>query len=106
MNEEMDTLLKNKTWELVSNVPNDRKPIGCKWVFKIQNDSNGQTKFKARLVAQGFSHKLGDEYDHVFPPVARQRTVQVLLIIAATRKMKVQHVDAKTALEILKRKFT
>ena len=33
MVEEMESLSKNKTWELLE-LPKGKKPIGCKWVFR------------------------------------------------------------------------
>ncbi|MFS8020746.1 putative RNA-directed DNA polymerase [Helianthus anomalus] len=41
MNLEMEALLRNKTWELV-DLPNNRKPIGCKWIYKIKYSANGE----------------------------------------------------------------
>lgn len=96
MREEMNSLQKNQTWELVK-LPANRKPIGCKWVYKKKSNSNGQGKFKARLVAHGFSQKFGDDYDHVFAPVAKQTTLRILLSVAASKNMHVYHFDAKTA---------
>jgi len=41
MMEEMSSLYKNDTWEL-SELPNGKKAIGCKWVFaKKQGSLNG-----------------------------------------------------------------
>ena len=55
MVEEMDALDKNKAWDLVE-LPNGRKPIGSKWVFKKKLNAAGKVeKYKARLVAKGYS---------------------------------------------------
>ena len=46
-------------WNLVE-VPKDRKVVGSKWVFKKKVGANGSVeRYKARLVAQGFSQKFG-----------------------------------------------
>ena len=56
---EYKSLMENKTWELVK-LPEGRRAIGCKWVFRVKYDSNGQVeRFKGRLVAQGYSQKYG-----------------------------------------------
>lgn len=97
MRDEMSSLLDNQTWEIV-DLPADRTPVGCKWIFKIKKDEkNNIQRFKARLVAQGFSQKYGTDYDEVFAPVVRQTTFRTLLSVAAERKMQVNHMDAKTA---------
>jgi hypothetical protein len=57
MDEEIGTLGKMGTWKM-EELPPDRKVIGCKWVFAKKRDENGRIiKFKACLVAQGFSQK-------------------------------------------------
>lgn len=63
MQDEIESMKENKTWNLVE-LPSDRKAIGCKWIFKIKMDSSGKiSRYKARLVAQGFSQKFGIDYD-------------------------------------------
>jgi transposase InsO family protein len=97
MNEEMKALTENSTWVLTT-LPEGRKTIGCKWVFKRKKNANtGLIKYKARLVAQGFSQKYGTDYDEVFAPVVRATTLRLLLAIATQRKLKIHHFDAKTA---------
>ncbi|GJT78921.1 ribonuclease H-like domain-containing protein [Tanacetum coccineum] len=63
MNQEMDALLRNGTWELV-DLPEGRKAIGSKWIYKIKFRSSGEIdRYKARLVAQGFGQKEGIDYE-------------------------------------------
>ncbi|KXJ67887.1 hypothetical protein RP20_CCG008080 [Aedes albopictus] len=97
MQEEYDSLMENGTWVL-AELPAGRKAIGSKWVFKKKEDSAGNVcKFKARLVAQGFSQQFGVDYDSVFAPVAAQTTLRTLLSVAGKKKMKVRHLDVKSA---------
>jgi hypothetical protein len=97
MNDEMKALTENSTWVLTT-LPEGRKTIGCKWVFKRKKNANtGLIKYKARLVAQGFSQKYGTDYDEVFAPVVRATTLRLLLAIATQRKLKIHHFNAKTA---------
>ncbi|RVW95749.1 putative mitochondrial protein [Vitis vinifera] len=54
INDEMDSIMSNQTWELV-DLPPGSKPIGCKWVFRRKYHTDGMIQtFKARLVAKGF----------------------------------------------------
>ena len=55
MEAEMQSLQGNDVWELVE-LPEDRKPVGSRWVFKMKRNEHGEVeRYKARLVAQGFS---------------------------------------------------
>ncbi|KAJ7316527.1 hypothetical protein JRQ81_002689, partial [Phrynocephalus forsythii] len=95
--EEISTLQKNKTWTLVK-LPVGKKAIGCKWIFKAKQDENGYVqRYKARLVAKGYSKKYGENYDKTFAPVVKHTTIRVLLSLAASMKMHVEHLDVKTA---------
>jgi hypothetical protein len=97
MNREIQSIQKNKTWELVK-LPAGKKPIGLKWVFKLKRNSEGDVvKHKARLVAKGYVQKHGVDYEEVFAPVARLDTVRVLLALAANQGWKVHHLDVKSA---------
>ena len=89
--------MNNETWELV-NLPENRKPIGCKWVFRVKYDGKGEVKsFKGRLVAQGFSQKYGIDYDEVFSPVAQFSSIRTLLAFAVKRRMLIHQMDVVTA---------
>src|SRR5712672_2643424 len=62
---EMDALSKNDTWELVE-LPAGRKAIKPKWVFKLKIDG----RYRARVVAKGFTQIPDIDYDETFSPVA------------------------------------
>jgi len=62
MKDEMNFMQSNKVWNLVE-LPNVAKAIGCKWVFKTKRDSLGNIeRYKARLIAKGFTQKEGIDY--------------------------------------------
>lgn len=55
MQEELDSLAENRTWE-ITELPPGRKAIGCRWIYKRKTNEHGEiVRYKARLVAQGFS---------------------------------------------------
>lgn len=55
MVEEIQSLQKNDTWILVP-LPQNRRAIGCKWIFKVKENPDGTVqRYKARLVAKGFN---------------------------------------------------
>ena len=66
---ELGQLQKMEMWKLV-NLPTGRKPMGCCWVFLIKLDDKGLlAKFKACLVAKGYSQIPGQDFDQTFAPV-------------------------------------
>nr|GEY77808.1 ribonuclease H-like domain-containing protein [Tanacetum cinerariifolium] len=68
MNDEMQALYENGTWELIE-LPFGRKAIRSKWVYKIKYMSSGEIeRFNARLVAKGFNQKEGIYYEETFSP--------------------------------------
>ena len=97
MQEEMEALHKNKTWELVA-LPKGRKAIGNKWVYKIKRDSNDQVeRYRARLVVKGYAQKEGIDFNEIFSPVVRLNTIRVVLAMCAAFDLHLEQLDVKTA---------
>ncbi|WVZ57967.1 hypothetical protein U9M48_008291 [Paspalum notatum var. saurae] len=97
MEEEMNAIEENGTWELVEPPPSCR-PISLKWVYKVKRDERGEVvRHKARLVARGFVQREDVDFNEVFAPVARMESVRLLLALAATRGWNVHHMDVKSA---------
>ena len=97
MNSEYASLLKNGTWELVSP-PEGTNIVGSRWVLKVKRDERGSVdRYKARLVAQGYSQTKGVDYDEVFSPVARNTSIRTLLALANSHDLEIHQMDVKTA---------
>jgi hypothetical protein len=97
INEEIQSLLSNIVWELV-DTPKGVNIVSCKWVFKIKRLPNGQIdRYKARLVARGFSQRYGIDYEETFAPVVRMESLRILLAIAAVEDLEVHQMDVVTA---------
>jgi hypothetical protein len=97
MNQEIDSIEKNKTRDLV-DLPSHKKSIGVKSMYKTKLNENGQIeKHKARLVAKGFSQQPGTDYGETFSPVERLDTVRTLLAIASQHKWQVYKMDVKSS---------
>jgi hypothetical protein len=94
---EYQSLIQNDTWELV-DLPEGRKPVGCKWVFKIKRQSDGKIeRFKARVVAKGYTQLYGIDYMETFSPVVRFTSIRALLAFAVQNDMLVHQMDVVTA---------
>jgi hypothetical protein len=97
MIEELQSIEKNQTWELV-NLPDKKKKIHVKWVFKVKLNPDGKvSKHKARLVPEGFIQKHGIDYSEVFAPIARIETMRLVVALACKNKWSPYHLDAKLA---------
>ena len=97
MQAEMDSFAQNDVWDLVE-LPPGRKLVGSKWVFKKKVGADGKVeRFKARLVAQGFTQKYGDDYDETFCPVVRLESLRMMLALAVQHDLELHQVDVTTA---------
>ena len=97
INEELNQLKEKGTWRL-ENLPDDREAVGCKWVFVRKNGKHGDViKYKAQLVAQGFSQKPGTDYSDTgtFAPIMRFETLQTMLVLTTIYGWDVQQMDVK-----------
>ena len=85
MKEEYILLQKNNTWELV-DLPPRRKLVKCKWVYKTKFVADGSPlKYKAILVAKGYSQFHGIDCNDTFSPVAKMDSIRLALAIAASK---------------------
>lgn len=97
MDEEYDSLIKNRTWNLV-NPPSDQKVIDNRWVFKLKQRPDGSIdRYKARLVVRGFTQERGIDYQETFSPVVKFTSIRAILALAASRHMSLKQFDVKTA---------
>lgn len=93
----MDPIQRNNTWVLVDR-PEDKKIIGLKWMFKTKYQANGEVqKFKARIVAKGYSQQLGIDEEDVYQLVAHMKNVRFLFALAAQKGWSLFHLDIKSA---------
>ncbi|CAI7797425.1 unnamed protein product [Closterium sp. NIES-54] len=97
MESELKSIEENGTWELVE-LPEGRKAITSKWLFKIKSDADGNIeRYKSRLVAKGYQQKEKVDYKELFAPVVKPRTLRTLLVGAAIKGWVVKEMDVTTA---------
>ena len=93
----MTSLQENEVWDLVK-LPAGRKTVGSKWVYKIKTGADGSVqRYKARLVAQGFTQKYGTDFDETFCPVVRQGSLRLLIALSVQNGLTLHQVDVTTA---------
>ena len=83
--EEMQSLSKNKTWDLVSPSPL-QKATGYCWLYKVKHNADDIVdQYKARLVAKGYvqTHKV--YYEETFAPMAKMTTIQTVFALASAK---------------------
>lgn len=97
MQQEINSLHKHNVWTL-TELPEGRKVIGGKWVFKVKHNADGSVeKHKARLVAQGFSQKYGIDYDETFSPAVRLESIRTVIALAVKKGVKMHQMHVNTA---------
>eukprot|EP00253_Pinus_taeda_P034460 PITA_34460 len=97
MHEEMESIYRNHTWDLVE-LPEGKTPIGCKWLYKPKINADGSVeKYKATLVAKGYSPQEGIDFDDTFSPVAKLNTLRMLISLETKHKWKLHQLDVKSA---------
>ena len=97
MKAEIDFLHDNSVWDLVQ-LPEGRKPVGSKWIFKVKTSADGSVeRCKARLFAQGYSQKEGLDYDETFSSVVRSESVRSVITLASKNGLKLHQLDITTA---------
>ncbi|GJZ96686.1 putative ribonuclease H-like domain-containing protein [Tanacetum coccineum] len=97
MQEELLQFKLQKVWTLVE-LPNGKRAIGTKWVFRNKKDERDIViKNKARLVSQGYTQEEGIDYDEVFALVARIEAIRLFLAYASFKDFVMYQMDIKIA---------
>jgi hypothetical protein len=96
MDEELNQIEKNDTWELVPR-PKNKNVIDTKWVFRKKLNEDGHvTRNKSRLVCKGYAYIEGIDFEETFAPVARMEAIHFLLAYACSKNVKVYQMDVKS----------
>ncbi|GJW61692.1 retrotransposon protein, putative, ty1-copia subclass [Tanacetum coccineum] len=94
---EIQSMYDNQVWNLVDTTP-DLKTVGCKWIFKKKTDMDGKVHtYKARLVAKGYTQTHRIDYEETFSPVAKIKSIRIMLAIVAFHDYKIWQMDVKIA---------
>jgi hypothetical protein len=88
--------LRNNTWS-ITTLPPDKTSIKSRWIFEVKPGVRGaDPRYKAKLVAKGYSQRFGIDYDETFA-VAKQDTLRMILSFVAVYDLEMHQLDIKTA---------
>jgi hypothetical protein len=94
---ELDQLTCLNTYQLTC-LPRNRSHTGCCWVYKIKCDVDGNIiLYCAHLVAQGFTQHPGEDFFETFAPIAKIKSIRMLLAIAAILDLEIHVIDVDSA---------
>ncbi|KAK9873685.1 hypothetical protein WA026_023685 [Henosepilachna vigintioctopunctata] len=96
MEEEYNSFVRNNAWE-IAELPKGASVVDSKWVFKKKINSDGSVRYRARLVARGFSQKSGIDFNETFSPVVRHSSLRLLIAMSVQLNLKIIHLDVMTA---------
>jgi len=97
MCDEIKALRSNHTWSLVPFYPS-MNVVGSRWVYRIKRRIDGSIeRYKACLVARGFTQQEGIDYSETFSPVIKQVTIRLVFSIAVSRNWKIHQLDIHNA---------
>ena len=96
MNDEMKSQVSNQSWELIE-LSRGETTSHNKWVYRLKEEPDGTTRYKAMLVAKGFQQKEGIDYTEICSPVVKLSTIRTVLSIVAVEDLHLEQLDVKIA---------
>ena len=97
MSTEFNSTNENHTWDLVA-ASERMNVVGCRWVFTIKYNPDGSVRrYKARLVARGYTQLPGIDYTETFSPVIKTTTIRLVLDITVSRSWPIKQLDVNNA---------
>ena len=91
----MDSLLKNKAWDLVP-LPKGKRALPNEWVYRLKEEDGGKKRYKAKLVVKGFGQKKGIGFGEIFSPIVKMTSIRIVLSLVATDDLHLEQLDVKT----------
>ena len=96
--EEISSLTKRQVFSQVMPTPLKVFPMGFKWVFVWKRNENIEVvRYKARLVAQGFTQRPGIDFNETYSPAMGGIIFWYLISVAVQNHLSMQLMDVVTA---------
>lgn len=97
MKREIHALESNGTW-ILTKLPPRKKAIESQWVYKIKFKPNGEVeRYKACLVAKGYTQIKGVDFHETFASVAKLITIRCALAMAAKKQWEAHQLNVNNA---------
>ena len=96
MDKKIALIKNNDTWRLVPKL-SGKNPIGFKWIYSQKNAKGEVKRYKAILVAKGYSQKHEIDYNEVFALVSRLETIRLIIVTTILHRWKIYQIDVKSA---------
>ena len=97
MQAELESIKQHGTYSLVQKPEASVNIVSCKWVFAVKAKDGWVVRFKARLVARGFSQQYGVDFEETYSPVLKYKTLRILLSLICSLDLNLQLMDVQTA---------
>ena len=95
---ELNSLSKQKVFGPIVRTPKGVMPVGYKWVFvRKWNEKNEIIRYKAWLVAQGFSQRPSIDYEETYAPVMDAIIFRFFISLVAKENLDMRLMDVVTA---------
>lgn len=94
---EYRSIMQHNTFELVPTPSPAPNLVSCKWVFSVKEKDGMVVRFKARLVARGFTQQLGIDYEQTYSPVLKYKTLRIILTLVVRYGWRLEIMDVQTA---------
>ena len=95
MKKELSGIAAHETWEPAPHWTG--RTVKSKWAFRVTREDDGSIKYRARIVAKGFSEIRGVDYWETYAPTVASKAVQALLHIAASEDWEIRSLDIGNA---------
>jgi len=98
VDDELNNMKNLGVYETINSIPNGANLIASRWVFKLKKNSKGEIiKRKSRLVAKGFTQKLGIDYQETFSPTLKQDSIRIFTAISVQNNFNIEQIDINAA---------
>jgi hypothetical protein len=92
----LNNFKRNEVWSLVER--SKQNVVGAKWVFRNKQDEHGVvTRNKVRLIAKAYSQVKSLDFDETFAPVARLKSIRMLLAYVTHHGFNLYQMGVKSA---------